>query len=317
MAVCLRCGKQSAQPGELCSCGKSYTVCDNQEKDPLGLLGRLISDKFVPIMLYRAGKSTVSYELYQLIVDRRLTLNVLRPELYAQEKYQKLAKSFIDCYTNVKQQNTPTLLEVIELPDLKTLSATSDVQRGEDLLDYLQHNEIEPIDLIHIIHQMLQATSAFHRNGLRARHISPHNLRIIRSGNDTNFLRLRGFLENDITFCDEPTTTRDDVADVAQIALSLLTGNEIPVTDFELPADRSYLAPIVQLFAEATANYETCTEMLNAFETAFDLNTREAEKPKPAAVADAPAPEPSKPKTRTPVSFEQIIWMHRPPQSDF
>ena len=254
--------------------------------------------------------------MYQLVVDRKLTLTVVRPLLYAQPKIQGLVKSFIDNYANVKQQNTPTLLEVIELPENHTLAITTDAFRGEMLPDYQKHNPIEAIEAIHIIHQMLQATAALHSNHLRMPHIEPQHVRIIRSGHDHNFVRIRGVLENGLTFSEEQTTTRDDVADVAQIALSILTEKPLPITSFELPPDRSYLAPIVQLFLAASSNYETCTEMLNAFETAFDLNTRDYEKPKQTNLSELSTP-PSKTKNRTPVPFDQIIWMHRPPQSDF
>ncbi len=316
MAVCLCCGQISKQPGELCSCGKAYMVCDNQQKDQLGLLGQLVAGKFVPIALIKADKSTLVYEMYQLVVDRKLTLTAILPKVYAKPGVPALVKSFIDNYANVKQQNTPTLLEVIELNELKTLAVTTDAFRGDVLPEYQKNNQIEAIEAIHIIHQMLQATAALHRNHLRMPHIGPDNVRIIRSGHDHNFVRLRGLLEATLTHDIEKSTPRDDVADVAQIALSILTERPLPVSSIELPPDRSYLMPIVQLFLAAESNYESCTEMLNAFETAFDLNTRDYEKVKPANVSDLSTP-PSKPKNRTPVPFDQIIWMHRPPQSDF
>ncbi len=316
MAICLNCGQKSKLPGELCACGKAYTVCDDQQKDPLGLLGQLLAGKFVPIALKKAEKSTLTYEMYQQVVDRKLTLTVVRPQLYAQAKIQGIVKSFIDNYANVKQQNTPTLLEVIELPENQTLAITTDAFRGDKLPDYQKNNPIEAIEAIHIIHQMLQATAALHNNHLRMPHIGPQDVRIIRSGHDHNFVRLRGFFENALTYSEEQTSPREDVADVAQIALSILTEKPLPIASFELPPDRAYLAPIVQLFLAAASNYETCTEMLNAFETAFDLNTRDYEKPKQTNLSELSTP-PSKTKNRTPVPFDQIIWMHRPPQSDF
>ena len=316
MAVCLNCGQKTKQAGELCSCGQAYTVRDNQTKDPLGLLGQQLAGKFVPIALVKSETSTLTYEMYQQVVDRRLTLTVIHPQLYVQPDIQAFVKTFIDNYANVKQQNTPTLLEVIELPREKTLAITTDAFKGESLPEYQKNNHIEAIEAIHIIHQILQGTSALHRNHLNFPHILPNNVRIIRSGNDANFVRLRGFLELSLTHASETRTTHDDVSDIAQIALSLLTEKALPISSFELPPDRTYLAPIVQLFLRATSSYETCTEMLNAFETAFDLNTRDYEKPKPPSISDLSTP-PAKAKSRTPVPFEQIIWMHRPPQSDF
>ena len=103
------------------------------------------------------------------------------------------------------------------------------------------------------------------------------------------------------------------------MALSLMTGKPMPIQQVELSPDRAFMLPIAQIFMRAASpikdqRYPSCIELLQAFETAFDLNTHDQS----AGLSSTNTRESSSKrsvKRHTPVPFEQVIWMHRPPRS--
>ena len=182
----------------------------------------------------------------------------------------------------------------------------------------MQNHPVEPVSLMHIAHQALQALAIMHQTGLQFPNFGMNNIYVMRSGGDDSFVKIYGFLDANLATAKKDTSFRDDVYDVAQLILSLITGQTPPVTNVELPQDRMYLLPIAQLFFKATSgnqSYPSCIELLNAFETAFNLNPiRESNV---SLIGSQEMPVVSKTQQKqSPVPFEQIIWMHRPPQRD-
>ena len=69
MAICLKCSKRSNQVGELCSCGGGYTVYDDHGNDPLGLLGKMLANKLLPMAVLSTGQMTICYQALEPMVD--------------------------------------------------------------------------------------------------------------------------------------------------------------------------------------------------------------------------------------------------------
>lgn len=318
MPICPKCSKKSNQFGERCSCGRSYTVRDNPGSDPLGLLGKLLLDKFIPIAVLKSNQCSITYEAVQLVVDRIITLNVLKPASFADKEIRDCFHKVVEKYSVIKQQNIPTLLEVLDLKQEKTFAVTSDAPRGECLSDIIKNRKLEPVSLMHISHQALQALATIHQNGLRFPNFGMDNIYVMRSGGDDSFVKIVGFIEANLATAKVDASTRDDVYDIAQMILSLMTEKQQPINSIELPQDRLYLTPIAQLFLKAaTGNqpYPSCMELLNAFEAAFNITPVRETKVSPLGSQEMPAVK-SSPQKPTPVPFEQIIWMHQPPQRD-
>lgn len=314
MAVCLNCNQKSDLLGQLCTCGMRYMVHDDHGKEPLNLLGKLIANKFIPTAVVEVQHSTIVYETFQPIVDRVLGLTVLKPELAANTDIKNAFLEMVDKCAGIKQQNTPIFFEVLELASEGVLAVTTEAYKGDKLIHYLRSNVVDPVGLMHIIHQILQAVAALHRKNVLFPHISMDNIRIMRSGGDALFVKIRGFIEANLTWQFEQNSPTSDVYHVGQLALTLICAKPVVGPQIELPPERAYLMPIVQIFMRAIApaeqRYESCVELLQAFESAFALNSRPTEKP---VLSSQPAPT-QPPRRQSPVPFEQIIWMHRPPQ---
>ena len=318
MAICPKCSKKSIQYGERCSCGRAYTVRENPGSDPLDLLGKLLLDKFIPIAVLKSSPCTITYEAVQLVVDRIITLNVLKPASFGDKEIRTFFHKVVEKYSAIKQQNIPTLLEVLDLKHEKTFAVTSDAPKGECLADIIKTRKLEPVSLMHISHQALQALATIHQNGLRFPNFGMENIYVMRSGGDDSFVKISGFIDSNLAMAKVDASTRDDVYDIAQMILSLMTEKEPPVKSVELPQDRLYLTPIAQLFLKAaTGNqpYPSCMELLTAFESAFNITPVREPKVSPLGSQEMQVVKNS-PQKPTPVPFEQIIWMHQPPQRD-
>ncbi|MBQ9816499.1 MAG: hypothetical protein IJM59_03375 [Proteobacteria bacterium] len=314
MAVCLVCSKKSHQLGELCSCGGGYTVHDQHGEDSLHLLGKLIVNKIVPTAVISETNELIQYDAFQPSIDRTIAFIVVKPIVNNDPARRARLFSVVDKCAAIKQQNTPNILEIIDLPDLRCSSMTLEPIKGERLNEYMNTHPLDPVSLMHIIHQILQAVSAHHQAGICFPGIRAENVRISRSGSDRVFVKLTDLFSLTCQHDSEQNSFSDDVFNIGQMALSLITGQSLPITQIELPRDRSFLMPIAQLFSKAIApkeeRFESCTELLQAFETAFDLNTHENERPE--VITSVSNKKVS--KHQTPVPFEQVIWMHRPPQ---
>ena len=314
MAICLNCKQKSELVGQLCSCGTCYMVHEDHGHEPLNLLGKLIANKIIPTAVVGVNQSTISYEAFQPSIDRVVGLVILKPEYSSNPDRRMAFLELVDKYAGIKQQNTPTLLEVLELPSEGVLAITTEVYKGEKLTDYLQRNPADPVGLMHIVHQVLQAVSALHRKGVLFPRLGMDNIRIMRLGGDSAFVKIRDCVEANMTWGQDANTSTD-VYHLGQLVLSLISGKAIVNGQVELPPDRAYLMPIVQIFLRAVApveqRYASCVELLQAFETAFDLNSRETKKP---ILSMKTSGNSVMPRKQSPVPFEQIIWMHRPPQ---
>ena len=314
MAICPFCSQKSRQLGEPCSCGAGYTVHENHGEDSLGLLGTMIANKFIPVAVVSDSNYTVYYEAFQPAVDRTVSLIIIKNSYFTTKERHDGIFSTLDRCSAIKQQNTPILLEVIDLPEKQCFGVTYEAIKGEPLLDYLRKHSPDPVALMHIIHQLLQSVAAHHLKGVCFPRLGYSNLRLTRSGNDDFFLKLFGILNNIIAMGDTPNTPQDDVYYIGQIALSMMTGKPMPIETLQLPPDRSYMLPIAQIFMRAIApvsqRFSSCVELLQAFETAFDLNSHESDKP---SVVSA-APSKNTHHSHSAVTLEQIVWMHRPPQ---
>ena len=294
MPVCPKCSRKSSQIGEMCACGSGYAVRDGGGDDPIGILGTLVMGKYIPVAVLRVERELIEYEVLQRSVDRFLTLGIAAPE------YMK------------NPENAETFRRVVERCALLKQHA----RKGEPLSSVLASGTCDFVALMHIAHQILQAFSALHRNGLPFPGCGMQNVFILSSGGNSAFVKLRGFVQANLNPSARNATILDDVFQVGQLVLSIMTGQPLPITSVELPKEKAFLLPIVQLFMRACApedqRYPSCTELLYAFEAAFDLNSRPSE-PYPVA-------EPKLPKTpsrqRAPLTPDQIAWMHRPPQRE-
>lgn len=318
MAICPLCSQSSAIIGEECqACHNAYTVQNNHGKDPLNLLGRLIANKFIPTSVISETSVTVVYEAFQPAVDRTVCFVLVRPEVYANEVNQNRIQTIIDKCSGIKQQNTLNILEVLTIAELRTIAITYEALKGEQFGEFLKHHAPDPVAYMHIIHQLLQAMSAYHMKGVCFPHISPRSMRIFRSGSDNFFVKIAGVIDSHLLYIQEANSAQDDVYYIGQIALSLITGKSIPISTVELTPDRAFLMPIAQLFMRTLApkdqRFESCIELLQAFEIAFALNAHEPEPPAPISQKASTAKK-NTPK-HTPIPFEQIIWMHRPPEA--
>ena len=316
MPVCPKCSRKSSQIGEMCACGSGYAVRDGGGDDPIGILGTLVMGKYIPVAVLRVERELIEYEVLQRSVDWFLTLGIAAPEFMKNPENAETFRRVVERCALIKQQNIPTILDVFSIPELQTMGATSDARKGEPLSSVLASGTCDFVALMHIAHQILQAFSALHRNGLPFPGCGMQNVFILSSGGNSAFVKLRGFVQANLNPSARNATILDDVFQVGQLVLSIMTGQPLPITSVELPKEKAFLLPIVQLFMRACApedqRYPSCTELLYAFEAAFDLNSRPSE-PYPVA-------EPKLPKTpsrqRAPLTPDQIAWMHRPPQRE-
>lgn len=312
MAICLKCSKKSHQVGELCSCGAGYTVYEEHGKDPLGLLGKMLANKLVPTAVLNIGQMTICYEALEPVVDRTVSLIVGRPEVSKDPEFRKRFLSLVDKFAVIRSPNSLGVLEEIEIPETKTLAITCEAYKGEPLTEFMITHEVDPVAVMHIIHQVLQVAAAYHKNGIAVPHLSSSNIRIMRMGSDEYFVKLTGMAEAVLSWMDKETLV-DDVYHVGQFALSLMTGNPAPIETVELPPERAYLLPIAQIFLRAIApsdkRFLSCIELCQTFEAVFELNTRDSEQVVP--VRNSVSKKSS--DRHTPVPFEQVIWMHCPP----
>lgn len=312
MAICLKCSKRSNQVGELCSCGGGYTVYDDHGNDPLGLLGKMLANKLLPMAVLSTGQMTICYEALEPMVDRTVSLIVGRPEMAKDPEFRTRFLSLIDKFAVIKSPNSLGVLEEIELPETKTLAITCEAYKGEPLIEFMATHEIDPVGIMHIIHQILQVAAAYHKNGIAVPHLSMSNIRIMRMGSDEYFVKLTGMAESVLSWMDKEDFV-DDVYHVGQLALSLMTGKPSPIETVELPADRAYLLPIAQIFLRAIApadkRFSSCIELCQTFEAVFELNTRDSEQVVP--VRNSVTKKSS--DRHTPVPYDQVIWMHCPP----
>lgn len=315
MPLCPVCGQKSQQLGMLCQCSKAYTIHEDQPKDPLNLLGKQILNKLVPVGIYSIGKSTVSYEAWQTSLERMITLIVMKPEVAAIELQKKRFFTSANKFSAIHQQNLPMLFEELEITDLKTYALLCDVCRGEKLADYLTTTKPDDVILIHIIHQLIQGMSAYHRYNVCVPNMGYDQVLICRSGGDSSFVKLTGVIEAILNTPEEEVSTADDVWCLGQLSLSILTGQTIPITNVELTEERAYLMSIVQLFMRATApieeRYQTAGELLIDFETLLDVHPKAPSK-SVASLSLADTSHKEKP-IKNSVEMKQILWMHRPP----
>lgn len=316
MAICPSCSQSAPKPGIVCpSCGAAYTVHDTPGIDPLNILGRLLAGKIVPTLVIQQSAATVYYEAIQPSIGRTILLIVIQPEITADPNALQTIHSFIDKSSRIKQQNTPNLLEIVELPELKTSAITFEAIKGEPLITFLKSHPVDPVSTLHIIHQILQALAAHHAKQIPFPRISLNNIRIMKSGTDPYFIKLCGLIDQFTLSIREQKSLQDDVYYMGQLALMLLTGKPAPFNPADLPQERAFLLPIIQLFLRAVApppqRFETALPLLQSFELAFDMPHDNAASPqqnsKPVAAKK------STPK-RAPIPIEQIIWMHRPPK---
>lgn len=313
MAICPFCSKTSRQLGELCDCGAGYTIHTNHGFDPLGLLGKLIANKFIPTAVISDSQNSVYYEAFQPAVDRAITMIVFKENIVRnREKHEKLYKLLNQC-AKIKQQNTPNLLEVIDQSESFFFGVTYEALKGEPLLDYFNSHTPDPVALIHIIHQLIQAMVAHHQYGICFPNLGYQNLRVLRSGADEFFLKLSGIIEAILSQIDGEFSITDDIFNVGQIALSMLTGQPMPIENLNMPGDRDYLLPIAQIFMRCIAplpqRYASLDELLQNFETAFNLNSHNNEK-----IGIITPPKKNTHQHHSNVTIEQLVWMHRPPQ---
>jgi len=318
MPVCPVCGTKSQQLGMLCKCGKAYTIQDDQPKDPLGLLGKQIANKLVPVGIYSIGKCTVAYEAWQTAVERMVTLIVMKPEQAKDEAQRQRFLQSVNAFSLIHQQNLPMLFEELELTSSGTLALICDVRRGETLKEFLEHEQANDVILIHIIHQIIQGLASYHRFNLCVPNLAYDQIQIVRSGGDTSFVKFVGVLEAILSTPEEEIATSDDVWCVGQLSLSILTGQPIPITNVELNEERAYLMSIVQLFMRATApveeRYQNAGELLTDFETVLDVHPKA---PKASVVSKHVVEDPKherQPKNL--VELKQILWMHQPPHCE-
>ncbi len=315
MPVCPVCGQKSQKLGTLCSCTKAYTIHDGQPKDPLKLLGKLVGGKLVPVGIYAEGASVMYYEAWQSAVERMVTFIVLKPELCRNENVKSRMLKVVNDYSMVHQQNLPMVFEELEVAnDMPAILC--DVRRGESLIDFLEQAQPDDVLVVHIIHQILQAMAAYHSRGVCFPNLCYEHVNIVQSGGDEAFVKLIGALDSVISTDEENISTADDVWCIGQLALSLLTGQPIPITNVELDEERAYLMSIVQLFMRATApleeRYKNAGEVLVDFETILDVHPKGPTiNVSKDVVDDARVGQKNQKKNN--VDFNQIIWMHRPP----
>ncbi|MBO4350586.1 MAG: hypothetical protein J6A01_06565 [Proteobacteria bacterium] len=317
MAVCLVCSQKSKLAGELCACGKAYTVHDDHGDDPLHILGTQIANKFIPVAVRRDTDSVIYYEAYQPSIDRTVLLVAIKSEWLNSQEKNAYFQNYIDRSASIKQQNTLSLLEVQKLSDQKnSFVMIYEALKGESLPAYLSSHTLDPVAIMHIIHQILQAIAAFHQKGVRFPSLSFSNVHILRSGGDEVFVKLSNLVETYLSGYDIISST-DDVYSIGQMALSLITGQPMPIQQVELSPERAFMLPIAQIFMRAASpikdqRYSSCIELLQAFETAFDLNSHDPNANLPNANARDSSSKQAI-KRHTPVPLEQVIWMHRPP----
>ncbi len=318
MPVCPVCGTKSQQLGMLCKCGKAYTIQDDQPKDPLDILGKQIASKFVPIAMYRNDKSTISYEAWQTAVERMVTLIVMKPEVANDENQRRRFFKVVNGFSVVHQQNLPLLFEKLEMTEYGTYALICDVRRGEMLKDYLEHEKPNDVILIHIIHQIIQGLASFHRFDLCVPNLGYEQAQIVHLGGDTSFVKFTNVLETFLSTPEEEVAPSDDVWCLGQLALSILTGQPIPITNVELTEERAYLMSIVQIFMRATApieeRYQNAGELLTDFETVLDVHPKA---PKASIVSQNVIEDPKHERqVKNLVELKQVLWMHQPPHCE-
>lgn len=316
MAKCLKCNRRSEQVGAPCSCGL-YMVQDDCAEDSLHLLGQLVANKFVPTGIIMETPFSITYDVIQPAVDRVLSMYVLKPLFMKRADFVQHFRQITELYASVHQQNVLTVFGIQELTDIHTMSVILEPRRGDQFSKlYSRHSHPDPVTLMHIFHQVLQGISACHLKALTFPDFSLRNIWIMRSGGDNSSVKLFGLFDANLGRINKPNTMLDDVCQIGQLALSCITGQDPPVESFDLPEDRAFLQPVVQVFTRAIAapdqRYQSCVELLSAFESVFDLNTRIVDN-RPILLPDSTAIQRAE-NSHAPVTLEQLAWMHRPPQ---
>lgn len=318
MAKCLKCNRQSDQIGIQCSCG-SYTVSDDCVEDSLRILGKIVANKFVPTRVAMETSFSVTYDVYQPAVERSLLMYVLKPVFMKCAEHVEKFKQVTELYASIRQQNVLTVLGVQELPSIDTMAVILESKRGEQFSKmYHRDAPMDPVVLMHIFHQVLQGLSACHLKSLTFPEFSLDNIWVMRSGGDTSSVKLFGIFDANLGYVNKPHSMLEDVYQIGQLALSCITGQEMPIVQLELPEERAFLLPIAQVFMRAIAEpdqrYQSCVELLYAFESVFDLNTRTPDL-SPVLLPDASALGRVE-HAYAPVTLEQLVWMHRAPQRE-
>lgn len=316
MPVCLKCHQKYQQLGTLCSCGQGYSVKDECKDDPVGLLGQLVSSRFVPVAIIEQGKSVISYEIVQTTIERTLTMLVVRPDCYQHTGNADVFQAIVERSVSLKQRNLPTIIDIFAINGINTVAATVEARKGEKLSTLIANGQIDFVSIMHIAHQILLALTALQTRRLTFPGFGMDNIYILRSGGDPSFVKICGYLESNLTYGLTHNALHDDVFCVGQLILSLITGKQPPFTTIELPKDKDFLLPIAQIFMRAIQpleqRFSSCSELLYAFETAFELNTRENDT---CILSSAHLPKTNDAsRHRSPLPLDQIIWMHAPPQ---
>lgn len=316
MALCLKCAQESNYPGILCpTCQNAYTVLENHGADPLNILGTLLINKFVPIAFLHELNGAVVYLVWQVGVERRLELHIIKPDFLKNANVRQHILKLLNQRAAITQQNLPAIIEVSEIPTLHSMAVSLDAIKGDSLDVVLDQRQLDSVQMMHIIHQILQAMRACHMKGLTFPGLSMRNVIISRSGDDASFVKIYGIFDSNISREAKTEDMLDDVYAVGQIALSCITGQKIPITTPVIPENKIFLLPIVQIFERAIApknqRFQSCVELLHAFESAFDLNSH-------ANVQEVSRPvkndKPKQPRMRTPLTLPQIVSLHQPPR---
>lgn len=318
MAKCLKCNRQSELIGAQCSCG-SYMVSDDCVEDSLHILGKIVANKFVPTQVIMETPFSVTYDIYQPVVDRSLSMYVLKPMFMKRVEHVEKFKQVTELYASIHQQNVLTVFGIQELPSIDTMAVILEAKRGEQFSKiYDRHAPMDPVVLMHIFHQVLQGLSACHLKSLTFPDFMLHNIWVMRSGGDMSSVKLFGIFDANLGYVNKVHSMLDDVYQIGQLALSCMTGQEMPITQIELPEDRAFLMPVAQVFMRAIAEpdqrYQSCVELLYAFESVFDLNTRTSDL-SPVLLPDASTPGRIE-NAYAPVTLDQLVWMHRAPQRE-
>lgn len=193
MAVCPKCGHRGGDVASPCPNDDHYLVPESaispQKNDKN--LGRLIGGKYIVTSLISEGGMGAVYRAIQTPVDREVALKVLKAEL---ESSAEGAERFLREARAVSRLSHPNIITLFDFGvDAGQPFMAMEYAPGVSLGKWLESTTISLDRILHVITQTASALAEAHNQGIVHRDLKPENIIVIRSGNDSDFVKLLDF----------------------------------------------------------------------------------------------------------------------------
>jgi len=157
------------------------------------IIGTTIQDRYVIKRRIGEGGFGVVYEAEQMIINRRVALKVLKPEIVSDESAVKRFLNEARAMATLRNPHTITLYDFGVTQD-GLLFYTMDLLEGQPLSRILKREG--PMDFRRVLGLLLQCCESLdeaHERGILHRDIKPENLFISRDRKNEEFLKVLDF----------------------------------------------------------------------------------------------------------------------------